>query len=65
MKAAAHPFLHESGPGRAGITSLITRVVRHWNDRRTVHAMSQLDDHLLRDIGLTRGEIARAARTGI
>jgi uncharacterized protein YjiS (DUF1127 family) len=57
MKAAAHSVLHASGPGRAGITSLITRVVRHWNDRRTVHAMSQLDDHLLADIGLTRADL--------
>jgi uncharacterized protein YjiS (DUF1127 family) len=57
MKAAAHPVLRESGSGHAGITSFISRVMRHWNDRRTVHAMSQLDDHLLADIGLTRADL--------
>ena len=57
MKAAAHPVLHEPGSGRAGIISFISRVMRHWNDRRTVHAISQLDDHLLADIGLTRADL--------
>jgi uncharacterized protein YjiS (DUF1127 family) len=30
--------------------------------RRTVHALRQLDDHLLADIGLVRDEIAWAVR---
>ena len=58
MKAEAHPVIRESGTGFAGgIASLISRVVRHWSDRRTVHAMSELDDHLLADIGLTRADL--------
>jgi uncharacterized protein YjiS (DUF1127 family) len=57
MKAAAHPALRESGSGRAGITSFISRAMRHWSDRRMVHAMAQLDDHLLADIGLTRSDL--------
>jgi uncharacterized protein YjiS (DUF1127 family) len=32
--------------------------------RRTVAALSQLSDHMLRDIGLDRSEIASIARSG-
>jgi uncharacterized protein YjiS (DUF1127 family) len=56
MKAAAHPTL-PSGSGRAGIISFISRAMRHWSERRMVSAMSQLDDHLLADIGLTRSDL--------
>jgi uncharacterized protein YjiS (DUF1127 family) len=57
MKAAAHPVSPESGSGRAGITAFISRAVSHWSDRRMVHAIAQLDDHLLADIGLTRSDL--------
>ena len=57
MKAAAHPVSPASGSGRGGITSFISRAMSHWSDRRMVNAISQLDDHLLADIGLTRTDL--------
>ena len=33
--------------------------------RRTVRRLEQLDDHTLKDIGVSRGEIASAVRRGI
>jgi uncharacterized protein YjiS (DUF1127 family) len=57
MKAQAHLGLSSSGAGLAGIGSFLHRALRHWNDRRTVHALSELDDYLLADIGLTRPDL--------
>jgi uncharacterized protein YjiS (DUF1127 family) len=57
MKAAAHSVSPDSGSGRGGITSFISRTIAHWSDRRMVHAISQLDDHLLADIGLSRADL--------
>jgi uncharacterized protein YjiS (DUF1127 family) len=57
MKAQAHPGFSSSGATVAGIGSFFRRALRNWNDRRTVIALSDLDDHLLADIGLTRSDL--------
>jgi len=43
-----------------GFAPLVTlgRTLRQWNDlRQTRKALSRLNDHLLEDIGLTRGDV--------
>ena len=57
MKAQAHLEFSGSVTGLAGLGSLFRRAMRHWSDRRTVTAMSALDDYLLADIGLTRSDL--------
>jgi uncharacterized protein YjiS (DUF1127 family) len=57
MKAETHPVFSGAGAGVAGIGSLVRRALQHWSERRTVHALSELDDHLLADIGLTRSDL--------
>jgi len=44
--------------------SLIPAVLHHLALRRSRAALLRLDDHLLRDIGLTRDEAAREALQG-
>jgi uncharacterized protein YjiS (DUF1127 family) len=46
-----------------GDTALARRLHRAYVCRKTRAALENLDDGVLRDIGLTRGEIARQART--
>jgi uncharacterized protein YjiS (DUF1127 family) len=36
---------------------------RNWQARRSVAALEQLDDHLLRDIGVRRADISNATLT--
>jgi uncharacterized protein YjiS (DUF1127 family) len=57
MKAQAHPAFSSSGAGLGSLGSLLRRAMHHWNDRRTVTALSELDDYLLADIGLTRSDL--------
>jgi uncharacterized protein YjiS (DUF1127 family) len=42
--------------------SLISRVWRNWQARRRVTDLSNYDDYMLKDIGVTRDEIQWAAR---
>ncbi|WP_106206022.1 DUF1127 domain-containing protein [Aliiruegeria haliotis] len=67
----AHPFQKRRPDGRnSGKDSMMIRHIRHWHSdaaaRRTRRAsiakVQHLDDHLLRDIGLTRGDIPYAQR---
>jgi len=39
------------------MTAFFSALVRRSDRRRAYAAMLQLDDHLLRDIGLTRGDL--------
>lgn len=54
-------------PATAGGFSPLARALnalRNWNDlRETRKALSKLNDHMLEDIGLTRGDVA-ALRAG-
>lgn len=36
-----------------------TRAVRHWQRRKMIAALAALDDHILDDIGIPRGQIER------
>ena len=46
---------------RVTASSIVGRVLRSWRQaieaRRALHHLSQLDDHLLRDIGLARPDL--------
>lgn len=57
---ARTPFI-ENGAGRlaASIKRLIRVTVTRWQKRRTARALDRLSDWMLRDIGVTRGEIPR------
>jgi len=41
---------------------LLSRLWRNWKARRAVVRLENLDDHLLRDIGVTSGEVHWASR---
>ncbi|OYX75875.1 MAG: hypothetical protein B7Y95_00115 [Rhizobiales bacterium 32-66-11] len=43
------------------VTSQGLKVIRAVEHRRAVRALGALDDHMLRDIGLTRGDVRDAA----
>lgn len=45
--------------GRLAMTT-----IRAFRRRRATYALHQLPDHLLRDIGISRGEIDHAVRRG-
>ena len=47
--------------GEYGIVSLLRRVSRNWKAKRRIAALSNFDDYMLRDIGVTRDEIQWAA----
>ena len=51
-----------SGSFGRGLAAMVN-IARAWNDaRRTRQLLETLSDHELDDIGLSRGDIARAAR---
>ena len=41
---------------------LLVNLFRNWSARRAVRRLAELDDHLLRDIGAAREDIAWVAR---
>jgi uncharacterized protein YjiS (DUF1127 family) len=48
---------------RAGPGLAVVAAVRRWHQRRqTIRTLLELDDHLLKDIGLTRSTIFAAVR---
>jgi uncharacterized protein YjiS (DUF1127 family) len=64
-------FYDTSASHRASRTSLLTIAFRPWQmltdviaARRTRAHLSNLDDHMLKDIGLSRGSIESAIRHG-
>lgn len=44
-----------------GSASLLWGLIRNWRARRAVYRLDRLDDHLLRDIGVTREDLSWAA----
>ena len=47
--------------GEYGAVSFFRRLVRNWKARRRIVNLSGYDDHMLRDIGISRGEVEWAA----
>ena len=48
-----------------GLPEALVRGVRQRRDRRAaVAALRRMNDHMLRDIGLSRGDITRSVRSG-
>jgi uncharacterized protein YjiS (DUF1127 family) len=45
----------------APLIAFFKRTLRNWRARRTIASLAEHDDALLRDIGVTRGEIDWAA----
>ena len=44
-----------------GSASMFGELIRNWRARRAVARLDRLDDHMLRDIGITREDLAWAA----
>lgn len=44
-----------------GAFSLIGRIIANWRARRAVARLDTFDDYLLRDIGVTRGDVRWAS----
>jgi uncharacterized protein YjiS (DUF1127 family) len=42
--------------------SPIARLLAHWTARRVARQLQTYDDHMLRDIGLTRGDLRQWER---
>ena len=61
MRNAASFIATQSVPSEAGILLTVLRKAREaltaWKSRREVLTLSDLDDHLLADLGLTRGDV--------
>ena len=45
-------------------TALFGTIVRNFRNKRAAHALQMLDDHMLKDIGITRSDIDYVVRTG-
>jgi uncharacterized protein YjiS (DUF1127 family) len=46
------------------LDGLFARAARRHAERRAVETLASMDEHLLRDIGVTRGDVARVVRNG-
>jgi uncharacterized protein YjiS (DUF1127 family) len=56
---------HDAGSGIAAVLTAALRRFDDWRRTRTaIRSLSNLPDSMLKDIGLTRGEIPRAVRRG-
>jgi uncharacterized protein YjiS (DUF1127 family) len=43
-----------------GLVEFVGRAFRTWKNRRAVETLTDFDDHMLADIGLTRDDVHRA-----
>ncbi len=46
------------------LTTILAHIRRHLNHRKAMHDLSTLDDHLLADLGISRGEISGVVQHG-
>src|SRR5262245_41335716 len=53
-----------TGSLMAGARRLVAELAKELASRRALHALASLDDRMLRDIGLERGQIDHAVRQG-
>ncbi len=64
MREAASFIASRSGHAEAGLLQALQqfaeKAVRSWRNRRSVARLSEFDDHLLADLGLTRGDVEAA-----
>lgn len=61
MREAASFIASRSGSAEAGILYAIADAAKvawkSWNYRRQIRTLTDFDDHMLADIGLTRGDV--------
>ncbi len=59
MKSNAIAFLHGADTARPStpVGSLISTVKRYFSERAALRRLQALDDHMLADIGLSRGMV--------
>lgn len=55
--ALNHSLSHSELPG----TTFVSRLIRNWRARRAVRQLIELDDRMLRDIGVSRNDVEWAA----
>ena len=64
MRDAASFIASQSGSAEAGILGQAVGLVRQawqaWNSRRAIAPLTEFDDHMLADIGLTRSDLREA-----
>lgn len=64
MRVAASFIASQSGSPEAGllgdILSAARQALRSWHVRRQVASLAEFDDHMLADIGLSRGDVREA-----
>lgn len=55
-------LFHRSARARSGLISRLRRLIDNWRKRRRLHHILELDDHILKDIGLDRHDILLVLR---
>jgi uncharacterized protein YjiS (DUF1127 family) len=60
MREAASFIARQSGTDSASVLDSIVRAFRALSNRRKILSLSDLDDHMLHDLGLTRTDVQRA-----
>jgi len=67
MREAASFIARQSGSAEAGalqeILHAARRAFRSWQNRRRIASLSDFDDHILADMGITRGDVRQALDT--
>ena len=64
MREAAAFIASRTGSAEAGIVQTVMQFAeqtfRSWRNRRSVSRLSEFDDHILADLGLTRSDVNAA-----
>ena len=56
--------VHRTGRPLPRLADIVARIDREWRIARDIGRLEEMSDDELRDIGLTRGDIAHAVRHG-